>query len=471
MPEKIGETRALCPECMKTIPADKVVEGDCVYIVKTCPEHGTWKVKIWSGAEQYQSLYDYAAVPSVPPRFAVKDMKDCPHDCGLCDRHLQHSCLNVVEVTNHCNLNCPVCFATANGCGYDFHPDMETVRGMLQTVVDYVDSPRCVQLSGGEPTVRDDLPEIVRMAKSMGIEHIEVNTNALRIARDFDYLVALKEAGVNDFYMQFDGIDDDIYVKTRGRPLFEIKKRAIENCAKVGIGVTLVVTTVPGVNLDRVGDIIRFAAANVPTVKGVHFQPIAYFGRYPIEPADENRVTLPELAAAIEEQTAGMLKADNFIPTSCSNVHCDIKSLSVVLPDGSLFPLTTMALGPPAKTDDIAHKTRTEVSQLWRYIEDSMDGTGEGGASDSWKTFVDRAKTHYLTVSAMAFQDVWTGEVERWERCCIHVVTLDGRLVPFCLFNVTARDGTTLYRRRTFCRRGSVRAEHAGAHGAPLPQI
>ena len=452
MVDKIGETNTLCPVCMKTIKAEKIAEDDVVYIVKTCPEHGSWKVKIWNGVEHYKYLYEFAAVPKTPEKFAVPQIKDCPHDCGLCNQHMQHSCLNVVEVTNHCNLNCPICFATANGCGYDYHPDMETIRGMFKTVVDYVKSPRCIQLSGGEPTVRDDLPEIVRMAKEMGIEHVEVNTNAVRIAKDIEYLRALKEAGVDDFYMQFDGTKDDIYLQTRGKSLFELKEQAIANCAEVGIGITLVVTVSPNINLDHVGEIIKYAATKVPTVKGVHFQPISYFGRYPVDPENNDRVTIPELAQAIEKQTKGMLKADNFIPTSCSNVHCDMKSLSVVLPDHSLFPLTTMALGPPKKTDDVADKTRGEVSQFWRFIENSMDGEDENRSDDgSWRTFVSRAKTHYLTVSAMVFQDVWTGETDRWERCCIHVVTLDGRLIPFCLFNVTNNEGETLYRKKTFC--------------------
>jgi uncharacterized radical SAM superfamily Fe-S cluster-containing enzyme len=321
---------------------------------------------------------------------------------------------------------------------------------MFQTVVDHVRSPRVVQISGGEPTIRDDLPAIIKMAKDMGIEHIEVNTNALRISQDIDYLKALADAGMDSFYFQFDGTDDDIYMQTRGRPMFDVKKKAIENCGTVGVGVTLVVTVSPNINLDHVGKIIEFAALNVPVVKGVHFQPITYFGRYPAEPADKDRVMLPDLAAAIEKQTMGMLKADNFLPTSCSNVHCDMKSLSIVMDDGSLFPLTTMALGPPTKTDDIADKTRTEVSKFWRFIESSMDGPSEDG-DGSWRSFVSRAKTHYLTVSAMAFQDVWTGEVERWERCCIHMVTPDGRLVPFCLFNCTAVNGDTMYRRKAFC--------------------
>lgn len=453
MAKKIGETGALCPECLKTVNAEKIVEGDDVYLVKTCDEHGSWKVKIWEGAEEYEYLYEFAAVQKTPGKTFYDDERDCPQECGLCKRHMQHTCLAVVEVTNRCNLNCPVCFATANECGYDYHPGMDEIRKMFQTVVDYVESPRCIQISGGEPTIRDDLPDIVRMAKDMGIEHVEVNTNAMKIANDFDYLMALKEAGVDDFYLQFDGTDDEIYMKTRGKALFDVKERAIENCAKAEMGITLVVTVAPGVNDHHVGDIIRYAASKVPTVKGVHFQPIAHFGRYPVEPTDENRILLPTLARKIEEQTNGMLKADNLIPTSCANVHCDLKSLSVVFPDGSLFPLTTMSLGPPKKTSDVAERTRTEISQLWRFIEDTMDGGNSANNGDgSWKSFVKRAKTHYLTVSAMAFQDAWTGEVERWERCCIHTVTPDGKLIPFCLFNATSREGRSIYREKAFGR-------------------
>ena len=428
----------------------KTIENGDVYINKTCEEHGSWKVKIWTGAEHYKMLYDFAAVPKRPEKCTPSD-KECPTACGLCEKHKQHTCLNVIEVTNLCNLNCPICFATANGAGYKYHPSLDELKVSFKALVDKVKSPRCLQLSGGEPTIRDDLPEIVRTAKEMGVEHIEVNTNALRISEDMDYLVKLKDAGVDAFYFQFDGTDDEIYMKTRGRPMFDVKKKAIANCGEVGIGVTLVVTVAPDINLHHVGKMVEFAAANVPTVKGLHFQPISYFGRYPVEPTDENRVLLPDLAKAIEEQTKGMLRADNFLPTSCSNVHCDMKSLSIVMPDGSLFPLTTMALGPPTKTDSVADKTRNEISSLWKFIEGTMDGAADETDDGSWKSFVSRAKTHYLTVSAMAFQDAWTGETERWERCCIHVVTPDGKLIPFCLFNTTAKDGTTTYRRKAFC--------------------
>ena len=455
MTEKIGETTALCPDCLRTIPAVKIAEGDNVYIEKTCPEHGTYKVLIWKGKEDYIDLYRYEGVNAPPKKVAVEgDIKDCPQECGLCKEHKQHTCLAIVEVTNGCNMNCPVCFARSN-TGYRFHPDMDVIRGMFQTVVDYVESPRCVQISGGEPTIRDDLPDIIRMAKEMGIEHIEVNTNALRLANDLEYLRSLKEAGADSLYMSFDGLNDEIYEKTCGRPMLDVKKKAIENAAKIDMGVTLVAVVSPNINLDQVGEIIDFAISKVPTVKGVHFQPIAYFGRYPIQPKDEDRVMLPDLLKEIEVQTKGQLRAENFVPTSCANVHCDAKSLSVVLPDGSLFPMTHRAMGPPKRTDNIAEKTRTEMANLWRFIEESMDGgRPKEDDGDSWKDFLKRAKTNYLTVSTMPFQDVWMGEVERWSRCCIHIVTPDGKLIPFCLFNVNNKEGETLYRHQVFSRFG-----------------
>ncbi|MCE5296963.1 MAG: radical SAM protein, partial [Euryarchaeota archaeon] len=189
-----------------------------------------------------------------------------------------------------------------------------------------------------------------------------------------------------------------------------------------------------------------YAKKNVPTVKGIHFQPIAYFGRYPIIPRDLDRITIPDLLNAIEKQTKGELRADNFIPTSCSNVHCDAKSMSVILEDGSMFPLTSRALGPPRKTDAIATKTRKEISDLWRFIEESLNLDADTDKENSWGSFIERAKTMYLTVSTMAFQDAWNVETERLCNCCIHTVTPDGKLIPFCLFNINGEDGRTLYR-------------------------
>lgn len=445
MSEILGTTRSLCPECLKTIPAQKVAEDDAVYLEKECPEHGKFRTIIWRGVQDYKDLSRYACEQSKPTKIAVQEKDRCPEVCGLCPDHTQHTCLVVMEITNSCNLKCPICFASANE-KYKFHPSMDQIRTMYQHMLDFVDHPICVQISGGEPTIRDDLPDIVRLGKSMGIEHIEVNTNGVRFSQDIEFLRACKDAGVDSLYFSFDGMTSDVYMQTCGKDLLQYKLDAVENCAKVGIGVTLVCVVSPNINIDQVGAVIKYAKSKVPTVKGIHFQPIAYFGRYPITPRNLDRVTIPDLLNAIEKQTDGELRADNFIPTSCSNVHCDAKSMSVILEDGSMFPLTSRALGPPRETKAIATKTRKEISDLWRYIEESLTLDDDSKGENSWGSFIERAKTMYLTVSTMAFQDAWNVETERLCNCCIHTITPDGKLIPFCLFNINGADGRTLYR-------------------------
>jgi 7,8-dihydro-6-hydroxymethylpterin dimethyltransferase len=95
--------------------------------------------------------------------------------------------------------------------------------------------------------------------------------------------------------LQFDGTEDGIYEALRGRPLLTQKIAAIEHCAANDIGVILVPVLKPGVNDHNVGDIIRFALRYAPAVRGVHFQPISYFGRYPIAPIDADRLTIPDV--------------------------------------------------------------------------------------------------------------------------------------------------------------------------------
>jgi hypothetical protein len=448
MSEIIGKTESLCPHCLRTIPAEKIAENDNVYLVKTCPEHGSFKTIIWRGVEDYKDLYRYQGVPSKPGKISVEERGQCPQICGLCPMHEQHTCLAVLEVTNGCNLNCPICFARSNE-GYRYHPTIDEIRGMMETVVDKVEHPICVQLSGGEPTIRDDLPDIVRMGKEMGIEFIEVNTNGVRLAKDIDYLRRLKEAGVDSLYFSFDGLRGDIYVKTCGEDLLDIKLKALDNCAEVDMGVTLVTVVSPEFNLDSVGEIIRFAKERIPTVKGIHFQPISFFGRYPHPPKDDDYVLMPQLIEEIEKQTEGEIRKENFLPTSCANVHCDSKSLSFQMEDGSLFPMTSKLLGPPRSTENIARQTREEMADLWRFVDEVIASNQDDGPG-TWGSFIQRAKTHYLTVSMMHFQDVWNVETERLKRCCIHAVTPDGRLIPFCLFNINSAEGKTLYRHEIF---------------------
>ena len=94
----------------------------------------------------------------------------------------------------------------------------------------------------------------------------------------------------------------------------QIKLKALGRCAALRVGVILVPTLVKGVNDSQIGSIIQFAKKQMPTVKGVHYQPLTYVGRYPSAPRNEERMLIPDILMAIEKQTDGELKQENFIP-------------------------------------------------------------------------------------------------------------------------------------------------------------
>ncbi|MFR1310503.1 MAG: radical SAM protein [Gallintestinimicrobium sp.] len=230
-----------------------------------------------------------------------------------------------------------------------------------------------LQLSSGEPTVRDDLPEIVAYAKQVGCKYVQLNSNGLRLAEDEAFVKRLADAGLSFVFMQFDGVDDAVYEKLRRRPMLEVKKRAIEQCGRYGIGVTLVPVIVPGVNTEQIGDIIRFAIQRSPYVRGVHFQPVSYFGRIPELPADDDRYTLDELLEAVVSQSGGLIKEEQIAPSCCDHPMCGFHGDFIVMPGDKLMPLTNYSGKTEAEPEgegcccgpDPAEKNREFVGRRW----------------------------------------------------------------------------------------------------------
>ena len=448
------DTQSLCPVCLKRIAAKRAARDDKVFLVKSCPEHGEFREVIWQG----QPPMDQWQRPKTP--LLLQDVfrerqRGCPFDCGLCPEHRQRSCTVLLEVTHRCNLNCSVCFADS-GSGKDTDPSLAQIRKWYRAA-HRVAAGSNIQLSGGEPTLRDDLPDVVAEGRAAGFGFIQLNTNGIRLARDGTYLRAIKEAGIASVFLQFDGTDDEVYLALRGAPLLETKRLAIEACGAYGIGVVLVPTLVPGVNTDRIGDLLRFAVELSPIVRGIHFQPISYFGRFPGAANKAGRITLPELMQAIEYQSDGLFKATDFRPPGCENAWCSFNADYFTLPDGGVRRLQRSqgltACCSPIAAEEGARRAMAHVARKWAGSCANSTCTGGRGPFPSageplpLDDFLDRARCHTLTVSAMAFQDVWTLDLERLRDCCIHVLDPDHGLVPFCAYNITSADGKALYRR------------------------
>ncbi len=443
----IGSTQSVCPECAAVITAIKVAHKNDVIFRKTCPAHGIFETVIWRGEPRYES-WNRPKIASHPSNPFTEIERGCPWDCGLCPDHRQHTCTALLEITQRCNLGCAFCFADT-GKHVPVDPDLNTITGWFQRLLD-AGGPYNIQLSGGEPTVRSDLPEIIQLGRSLGFDFIQINTNGLRLGEDPRYVKELKSAGLSSVFLQFDGVDSEVHQKLRGRSLSAIKRKAIDNCASHNLAVVLVPTLVPGINIDQIGKIIEFASKHIPVTRGVHFQPVSYFGRYPNTPSDEDRITTPEILREIEKQTGGRMKASNFKPPGCENAYCSFHGNFVVMPDGNYHSWThhdpARCSCKAERAEEGAAKARGFVTQFWSPPPGTVMQKLKGPSLGDWETLIERTRTHSLCISGMAFQDAWNLDLERLRDCCIHVVHPDGRIIPFCAFNLTNRAGDSFYR-------------------------
>jgi len=435
----VMQTQSLCPICLRKLDAFIVEEDNKVLMLKTCLVHGSFETIVWRGKTPMHEWIRTKERAYIKNPITEVD-HGCPYDCGLCSAHRQHTCTALIEVTSRCNLRCRFCFADAME-GKNKDPKLKQLRFQFESILKV--SGKCnIQLSGGEPTVRDDLPQIVRMGVELGFPFIQVNTNGIRMAKDEGYVRALKEAGLNSIFLQFDGVDDAIYEHLRGKALFEVKCKAIENCQKYGIGVVLVPTIVPHVNVCSIGEIIRFGIDHSPTVRGVHFQPVSYFGRIPKAPKDEERITLPEVMEHICAQTDGMVSLESMQPPGCENALCSFNG-NYLIEEGVLKPVTKRSCcsSGSEKAEVGAEKAKAFVARNWSYEKQVPDAK----LSD-WDAILSTIHNNAFSISGMAFQDVWNVNLERIKDCCIHVSTLEGKLIPFCAYNLTNNEGESLYR-------------------------
>ena len=446
----LAETESICPVCLRTVAAARVAEGDDVYLVKHCREHGEFRTIVWRGIESYRRWGERGSRAATPPVTETQVKRGCPHDCGLCPDHRQHSCCVLLEVTQRCNLRCPVCFATAGGEEDD--PSLAEIEAWLRLLKAHGNTVN-IQLSGGEPTVRDDLPAIIRMTRAEGFDFVQLNTNGIRLARQPDYAQSLAEAGLDCVFLQFDGVSNRSYERIRGARLLKTKQQAIEHCAAAGLGVVLVPTLVPGVNVDEIGGIVEFALARVPAVRAIHFQPVSYFGRYPAAPSDRDRITLPEVMQQLERQTGGMIRAADFGPGSAENAYCSFAGKFFVGDDGRLSAAepasgccsgSSGGCGCGVPGDDAQHARRVVAGQ-WTAATTAQPIDIAGIKLDAFDAFLAKRR-HTLSISGMAFQDAWNLDLERLRECFIHVVSPDRRVIPFCAYNLTAASGEPLYR-------------------------
>lgn len=474
------KTESLCPECLKIIPANIFESEGKVLMEKTCPEHGKVTDIYWSDVELYLKAERFAFDGIGVSNPAIPNAKVCPNECGLCQLHLSTTSLANVDLTNRCNLKCPICFANANQAGYVYEPTYEDIVKMLELLRAEKPVPcPAVQFSGGEPTIYPQFVEVLRKAKELGITQIQAASNGIRFAEEPEFLKAATEAGLNTIYLQFDGLNDEIYMLARGRKLLDIKLKAIANVRAINPrpSIVLVPTVVKGINNDQVGDIFRFALDNMDVVRGINFQPVAFTGRINQEERVQQRYTLTDLVKDLEIQTKGQITKDDWYPVPAvvpistlasallgenkvaftAHPHCGLATYLFVNEKKEVVPLTRFVNveGLFGELYDIsvkAEKAKVKFpSKLKAYNalkrninEDKMpEGLDlkmfldllQAVLGDNSKKSIAKFSWNMMFVGGMHFQDNYNYDVERVKRCVIHYATPDGRIIPFCAYN------------------------------------
>jgi hypothetical protein len=440
-------TNSVCTTCYRKVEAKIVFQDDAVYMHKRCPRHGFEKVLISTDIEYYKRSRLTLKPGQLPLKFNTPIKYGCPYDCGLCPDHEQHSCLTLVEITDACNLTCPVCYAES-GPHRQTHRSLEQVEFMLDCVVRNEKEPDIVQISGGEPTIHPQFFEILDAARRRPIKHLMVNTNGLRIAQEPEFARRLKDYLPGfELYLQFDSLEEAPLRELRGADLRRIRLQALEQLNKHNISTTLVVTVKKGSNDRELGRIIDFALQQ-PCVRGVTFQPIQAAGRLENFDSARDRLTLAEVRQNILTQSS-LFQPEDIIPVPC---HPDSLAMGYALKlDGKTVPLTSM-IDPKILLQGEGNTIVYERDPRLRDHVFKLFSTSHSpeSATASLKQLlcclpmvrIPDAMTYdkVFRVLIIQFMDAQNFDVRSVKKSCIHIVHPDGRIIPFDTFNLFYRD-------------------------------
>jgi len=474
-------TKSVCPKCLKVVDAEVFPRDGKLIMRKTCPEHGVFEDVYWSSHALYEKFmrYEHSGPHLENPQTETRS--GCPYDCGLCPNHETPTVLANIDITNRCNLRCPICFANAAASGYVFEPTLEEIRNMMLTLRGNKPFPcPAVQLSGGEPTVREDLPEIISMAREVGFPQVQVASNGVKLAQDPNYAAVLKAAGLSTVYLQFDGVRPEPYIIARGYNALPQKIKAVENCERAHLGIVLVPTLVRNVNDDQLGGMIDFGVQHIGVVRSLNIQPESFVGRTDLENLESQRITIPDVLQRIEDQTDGDITVEDFYPVpfvvpisefvSAWSQRTQVEftchpacgaATYIFISNGKKIPVTRFV----------------DVEGFYEYLKDLSDRLKSHpgrltksrvlvGIARSFNKFVDNSKkppeihmkslmlsilgsgtysslgdfhSRTMMIGTMHFMDPFNLDLERVCKCAIHYAIPDGRIIPFCSYNTIHR--------------------------------
>lgn len=482
----LGMTQSLCPECLEVVQAKIVERANRIFFQKFCPRHGHREDFVCSNARWFDR-FDFNVPGREPVGYGIEPQRGCPYDCGLCTQHEQHTCIGVLEITDGCNLTCPMCYASSGPGGR--HLSLTDCQRAIRRLVELEGQAEILQLSGGEPTLHPEFEAVFDFACGQPIDLVMINTNGIRLAHDRALCETIASRAERcHVYLQMDGLSESVHPVLRGVSLLETKLAAVERLGEYGINTTLVTTLQTDVNFDQIGPLVDFAQSR-RWITGVSFQPATYVGRC-LEPEQlERRITFPDVIAEVARSSGGRYRDDDFFPVPCA--HPNSHTLCYAYrTDDEVVPVTRF-VDIQQHYDLLANGISLTRDQSRRIIEQYLqraacgpecdcfgDAAPDGGflkasprgsglpvvegagqaVSDSAAGAVSElvkladsffrgamadqlAAADMFRITTTSFMDVYNFDIRQLMKSCVHHVLPSGHLVPFDAYNVLYRPG------------------------------
>jgi len=475
----LDKTESICPACfyegiLKKIDASIIENNEKIWMTKECFKHGSFKQILFNDVNLYKKWMKFK-VTGMPVSYVKTNLFT---DSELYTEHLSQTILTNLMVTNRYNIKSNQNFFDANLTGYVYEPSLNQLRDLIQqTRKEKPLGSKTIQITGGEPTLREDLLKIIRIAKESGFSKIQIHTNGLKLAESIDYCQSLKNEKVDTIYLNFNGI-----TKTTN-PLIESHKKVIENSKKVNLNIVLVPVVIGDKNLNEAGKIVRFALDNCNIIKGVHFQLLFsnnWTSKVTGYEREKQHLDYGTFLQFIEKEFPGLISRDDFFPycfifpiskfveiiTNDSQIEVTAHpncggSTFIFIEDGKPLPLTRFVnveafmrfLTDQSKKKGPLRKLRI-ASTFMKYIDTFVDFKKAPNGFNPKQILKDatvlgseyalrefRNKT--LFVGFMEFQNIWNFDIDRLKRCVIHFSTFEG-IVPFCSYHTLGYDDKIL---------------------------
>ena len=334
-----AQNRGICSKCTRVAPAHHIKRDGKVYLVKECSECGPTETLVSSNAKRYLQKRDMM-------NYEGTSVHTCGLNCISCRTHIAPT-LVFLDVTNRCNMNCPICLANIPSMGFRFDPPMAYFDKIFQRLAQFESKPK-IQLFGGEPTVRKDLIDIINLARNKYGLHARVTTNGLRLA-DEEYCKQLVETGIQ-FMFSFDGRHPSIYEKTRNSTaVYEQKMKALENLGRFGKSKVTIMCCTSQANAPYLADLIEYCHDNRHFITALDLVPLT--AEWGPEAVDVEGCTIED----VEQMVNDALPETEFFPagiiqqlkTLCETfpmgritfggTHPNCESVSLLLSDGERY--------------------------------------------------------------------------------------------------------------------------------------